>query len=58
MLIIKEYLKYNKLINHICSIMSKRHNILPTRTWFFTSGKTKSAGKIKCVQEFKMKLFE
>ena len=31
--------------------MSKRHNILPTRTSFFIS----SAGKIECVQEFKKK---
>ena len=34
--------------------MSKRHNILPTRTSFFIS----SAGKIESVQEFKIKLFE
>ena len=33
--------------------MSKRHNILPTKTSFFIS----SAGKIGSVQEFKMKLF-
>ena len=26
-----------KLINHICNIMWKRHNILPTRTSFFIS---------------------
>ena len=32
--------------------MSKRHNILPTRTSFFIS----SAGKIEYVQEFKIKL--
>ena len=32
--------------------MSKRHNILPRRTSFFIS----SAGKIECVQEFKIKL--
>ena len=32
----------------------KRHNMVPTRTSFFTS----SAGKIKSVQEFKSKLFE
>ena len=34
--------------------MSKRHNILPTRTSFFIS----SAGKIENLQEFKVKLFE
>ena len=34
--------------------MSKRHNILPTRTIFFIL----SAGKIEKMQEFKMKLFE
>ena len=33
--------------------MSKRHNILPTRTSFFIS----SAGKIESVQEFKIKTF-
>ena len=32
--------------------MSKRHNILPTRTSFSIS----SAGKIEIVQEFKIKL--
>ena len=37
-----------------CHIMSKCHNILPTRTCFFIS----SAGKIENVQEFKLKLFE
>ena len=35
-----------KWINHICNIMSKRHNILPTKTSFFIS----SAGKIEVVQ--------
>ena len=44
----------NKLISHIWNIMSKRHNILPTRTRFFIS----SAGKIESLQEFKIKLFE
>ena len=34
--------------------MSKRHNILPTRTAFFISG----AGKTESVREFKSKLFE
>ena len=34
--------------------MSKRHNILPTRTSFFVSG----AGKFERVQEFKMKNLE
>ena len=34
--------------------MSKRHNLLPTRTSFFTL----SAGNIEDVLEFKMKLFE
>ena len=43
-----------KLMNHICSIMSKRHSILPTRSTFFIS----SAGKIESVQEFKLKPFE
>ena len=42
----------NKLISHIWNIMSKRHNILPTRTRFFIS----SAGNIESVQEFKIKL--
>ena len=42
----------NKLINHIWNIISKRHNILPTRTRFFIS----SAGNIENVQEFKIKL--
>ena len=32
--------------------MSKRHNILPTRTSFFIS----SAGKIKIVQKFEIQL--
>ena len=40
--------------NYLCNIMWKRHNILPTRTSFFIS----SAGKIKSVQRFKIKLFE
>ena len=44
----------NKLISHIWNIMSKRHNILLTRTRFFIS----SAGKIESLQEFKIKLFE
>ena len=44
----------NKLIKHIWNIMSKHHNILPTRTRFFNS----SAGKIESVQEFKIRLFE
>ena len=39
---------------YIRNIRSKRHNILPTRTSFFIS----SAGKLKSVQEFKLKLFE
>ena len=43
----------NKIIIH-ANIMSKRHNILPTRTGFFIS----SAGKIESVQELKVKLFE
>ena len=43
-----------QIINHIWNIMSKRHNILPTRTSLFIS----SAGKIESVQEFKIKLFE
>ena len=34
--------------------MSKRHNILPTRTSFFIS----SAGEIESVLEFEMKPFE
>ena len=34
--------------------MSKRHNILPTRTKFFIL----SAGKVESRQEFKMKRFE
>ena len=42
----------NKIIIHT-NIMSKRHNILPTRTGFFIS----SAGKIESVQEFKVKLW-
>ena len=42
------------LIKHLWNIMSKRHNILPTRTRLFNS----SAGKIESVQEFKIKLFE
>ena len=36
------------------TIMSKRHNISPTRSSFYIS----SAGKIDSVQEFKIKLFE
>ena len=43
-----------KLINHIWNTMSKRHNILPTKTSFFIL----SAGKIESVQELKIKLFE
>ena len=43
-----------KKINHIWNIMSKRDNILPTRNSFFIS----SAGKIKSVQDFKIKFFE
>ena len=42
------------LINHICNITPKRHNILTIRTSFFIS----SAGEIEGVQEFKLKLFE
>ena len=38
-----------KWINHICKIMSKRHNILPTKTTLFIS----SARKIENVQKFK-----
>ena len=38
--------KKKRMINHIWNIMSKRHNILPTRTRFFNS----SAGKIESVQ--------
>ena len=38
----------------IYNIMSKRHNILPTKTSFFIL----SEGKIENGQEFKMKLFE
>ena len=34
--------------------LSKRHNILPTRTSFFIS----KAGKIETVREFQMKIFE
>ena len=34
--------------------MSKRRNILPTKTSFFIS----IAGKIESVQKFKMKLFK
>ena len=34
-------------------ILSKRHNILPTRADFFIS----SAGKIESVQDFKIKFF-
>ena len=46
--------KKKKLIKHIRNIMSKSHNILPTRTSFFIS----SAEKIESVQEFEIKLFE
>ena len=42
----------NKWINRIWSILSKRLNILPTRTSFFIS----SAGKIESEQEFKIEL--
>ena len=38
----------------IYGIYVERHSVLPTRTTFFIS----SAGKIKSVQEFKIKLFE
>ena len=44
----------NKWINHTWNIMSKRHNILSTKTSFFIS----SAGKTESVQEFKIKLLE
>ena len=37
--------KTNELTNHVCGIMSKRHNILPTRARFFVS----SAGIIESV---------
>ena len=37
----------------VCSIVSKRNNILPTRASFFAL----CAGKIESVQEFKMKPF-
>ena len=47
-------MKKNKRINLLWKIMSKSHNILPTRNSFFIS----SAGKIGSVQEFKIKLFE
>ena len=54
---IYEYISPYKYIHHdihVCNIMSKRHNLLPTRTSSFIS----SAGKIENVQEFKVKLFE
>ena len=38
----------------ICNIISKRHNVLPTRTKFFIS----SAGEIKSVQELKIIFFK
>ena len=40
--------------NHICKIMSKRDNILPTIASFFMP----SAGKIESVREFKITFFE
>ena len=43
-------LSYSILINHICNIMSKRQNILTTRTSFFIS----SASKIENVRKFKL----
>ena len=47
--------KQNELIIYgIWNILSKHHNILPTRTSFFIS----NAGKIEGVQEFKIKHFE
>ena len=39
----------NKWINHIYNIMSRRHNILPTRSRFFIS----SAGKLKACSNSK-----
>ena len=48
------YNEKNKRINHIWTIISKRHNILQTKPNFFIS----SAGKIASVHEFKIKLFE
>ena len=47
-------MRKKKLVNHICNIMSKRHNILTKRNNFFIP----SVGKIKSVQEFKLKLSE
>ena len=40
--------------NHICNIMSKRQDILPTRASIFIS----SARKTKRLQKLKIKFFE
>ena len=50
---LQEYLM-TKINDYIWNIMSKRHDILPTRTSFFIS----SAGKIENVEEFKIIFFE
>ena len=44
----------NETTNELTNTMSKRHNILQTRTNFFIS----NAGKIESVQEFVMKLLD
>ena len=55
MIIITGISKKKARINHIWNIMSKRHNILPTRTSLFIS----TIEKIESWQEFKIiKLFE
>ena len=46
--------KTNELTIYAIHNMSKRHNILQTKTSFFIS----SAGKVESVSEFKMKIFE
>ena len=47
-------MKQQMHFTNLCNIMSKRRNIFPIRTSLLIS----SAGKIKSVQEFKIKLFD
>ena len=51
------YNNRNIFLQKLCDVLTymlKRHNILPTKTTFFIS----SQGKIKSIQEFKIKLFD
>ena len=44
----------NKWINHMCKVMSKRHNVLSTIASFFIS----SAGRIEDIRQFLITFFK